>query len=69
MIVPPGYPHDTFPVYATTGERVIVQRPDQQTNNNSTNIINNYYMTYTNPVNVRELARQVTREQQRTGAT
>jgi len=30
MIVPPGYANDTFPVYTSSYERVIVQTPAQQ---------------------------------------
>ncbi len=30
FIVPPGYPHDTFPVWTTSGERVVVMTRQQQ---------------------------------------
>ncbi|MGD0574688.1 MAG: hypothetical protein ABSB61_04875 [Anaerolineales bacterium] len=30
MMVPPGYPGDTFPVLASSGERVVIQTPAQQ---------------------------------------
>lgn len=69
MIVPAGYPHDTFPLYASSGERVLIQTPSQQTNSNVTNITNNYYVTAPPTINVRQLAREVTREQQRAGVT
>lgn len=70
MIVPPGYLHDTFPIYASSGERVMIQTPSQQTSNsNVTNITNNYYVTAPPDINVRQLAREVTREQQRAGVT
>lgn len=69
MIVPAGYPHDTFPLYASSGERVLIQTPSQQTNSNVTNITNNYYVTAPPTINIRQLAREVTREQQRAGVT
>jgi hypothetical protein len=37
FIVPPGYPNDSYLMRVQSGERVIVQTPTQQMNNNSTN--------------------------------
>lgn len=69
MIVPPGYRSDNYPIYATSGERVLIQTPAQQKNEKTVNINNVFNIAANAPINVRELARQVVREQQRAGVT
>lgn len=63
MTIPPGFPNDSFRVAVTSGERVQVTRPGEK----GGNTVNNFYITGGANWNVRELARQVTREQQRAG--
>lgn len=68
MIIPPGFPRDSFPIWTTSGERVRVETPGQQKSNGPTyNIVNNYTIGAGAPMNIRDLARQITKEQRREG--
>lgn len=46
MVVPPGFPNDSYRIWATSGERVQVTPPGQSTHNErNTSTINNFYQT------------------------
>ena len=43
MIVPPGYPNDTYPIRVSSGELVTVTPPGQKAGASTVSITNNYY--------------------------
>jgi hypothetical protein len=59
MIVPGGYPNDTYPVRASSGERVVILPQDQVGGGVGGGVIVNLYATVNNGMDEEELAYRV----------